>query len=72
MAEPTKEDYARKIDRRILPLVALTYLLCYLDRTNIGENNESPLYPCIKLTFCKGIQKSSIATQMMISCIRLI
>ncbi|KAJ6072553.1 hypothetical protein N7467_010638 [Penicillium canescens] len=39
-AEPTKEDYTRvyrKIDHRILPLVALTYLLCYLDRTNIGN-----------------------------------
>ncbi|KAI2677462.1 hypothetical protein LCP963914a_8120 [Penicillium roqueforti] len=40
IAHPTKEEYARvyrKIDRRILPFVALTYLLCYLDRTNIGN-----------------------------------
>ncbi|KAJ5278666.1 hypothetical protein N7478_004038 [Penicillium angulare] len=37
---PSKEEYARvyrKIDLRILPFVALTYLLCYLDRSNIGN-----------------------------------
>ncbi|KAL5356269.1 major facilitator superfamily domain-containing protein [Aspergillus floccosus] len=27
----------RKIDRRILPFVAVIYLLCYLDRSNIGN-----------------------------------
>ncbi|PCH06174.1 Major facilitator superfamily domain, general substrate transporter [Penicillium occitanis (nom. inval.)] len=27
----------RKIDRRILPFVAMIYLLCYLDRSNIGN-----------------------------------
>ncbi|KAJ5634119.1 hypothetical protein N7528_001961 [Penicillium herquei] len=27
----------RKVDKRILPFVALTYLLCYLDRSNIGN-----------------------------------
>lgn len=27
----------RKIDYRLLPITALIYLLCYIDRSNIGK-----------------------------------
>ncbi|KAK5684680.1 hypothetical protein LTS12_029104 [Elasticomyces elasticus] len=27
----------RKVDRRVLPLLAVLYLLCFLDRSNIGN-----------------------------------
>ncbi|KAF3401382.1 hypothetical protein DPV78_005136 [Talaromyces pinophilus] len=33
----TNNSVYRKIDRRILPFVAMIYLLCYLDRSNIGN-----------------------------------
>jgi hypothetical protein len=32
---------ARKIDMRIMPMTAIIYLLCYLDRLNIGQSNMS-------------------------------
>ena len=37
----------RKIDKRIMPLCALIYLLCFLDRANIGK---SIYCPCIHTT----------------------
>ncbi|KAJ5729293.1 uncharacterized protein N7483_003801 [Penicillium malachiteum] len=37
ISTPPTPDLNRKVDRRILPFVALTYLLCYLDRSNIGN-----------------------------------
>ncbi|GES60470.1 MFS transporter [Aspergillus terreus] len=46
----------RKIDRRILPFVAVIYLLCYLDRSNIGnakvlnEDTSDDLMDSIQMT----------------------
>lgn len=33
----------RKIDIRLMPTTALIYLLCYLDRSNIGKRCEWPI-----------------------------
>lgn len=43
----------RKIDRRLLPFLALLYLLSFLDRTNIGNAKLELLVQDLKLTGLK-------------------
>jgi hypothetical protein len=39
----TVHRLVRKMDRKLLPLLAVIYLLCYLDRGNIGEFSVSAM-----------------------------
>lgn len=35
--EDEERKIRRKLDLRVVPLVTLLYLLCFLDRSNVGE-----------------------------------
>jgi hypothetical protein len=51
----------RKIDRRILPFVAVIYLLCYLDRSNIGQHTDKTFTIITK--WRQATQRSSTKTR---------
>lgn len=38
----TNSRLVRKIDIRLMPTTAIIYLLCYLDRSNIGQTGNLP------------------------------
>lgn len=49
-ADDVVHRMVRKMDVRLLPTAAVTYLLCYIDRSNIGEETLTSSYPTLTLT----------------------
>lgn len=51
---PENKALVRKMDLRIVPLCASIYLLCYLDRSNIGNAKvmNGALNPSIVMAWC--------------------
>ena len=72
-----EKSLVRKQDIRLIPLCAIVYLLCFLDRANIGVSCISDLHSCFyipsvakhdaKISF-KEMRKYSTAKAAMISC----